>query len=63
MWLSTEAIVHLTEYSFFQILQQDKNLNLFFSVVRVHLAEHSDPFGHTRSIGRRLSMAELDYHS
>ena len=35
-------------------------MSLLFSVVRVHLAEQNDPFGHTRPIGRRLSMADLD---
>ena len=37
-----------------------KYFSTFFLVVRVHLAEQHDPFGHTRPIGRRLSMAALD---
>ena len=36
-------------------------MSLLFSVVRVHLVEHHEPFGHTRPIGRRLSMADLEY--
>ena len=28
---------------------------------RVHLAKQSDPFSHTRQIGRRLSVADKDH--
>ena len=52
-----EARVHVVESSWF-CLQYSK-VSLFFSVVRAHLAEQHDPCGHTRPIGRRLSMAGL----
>ena len=38
-------------------------MSLLFSVVRVHLANQNDPFGHTRPTDRRLSMADLEYTS
>ena len=43
-----------------QVVWQDKNVSLLFSVVRVHLTEQNDPLGHTLPIGQRLSMAALD---
>ena len=56
---NTEAHVHVVEISLF-ILTIQQNVSLFFSVVRAHLAEQHDLFGHTRPIGRRLSIAALD---
>ena len=53
---NTEAHVHVVEISLF-ILTIQQNVSLFFSVVRAHLAEQHDLFGHTRPIGRRLTMA------
>ena len=51
-WQKTEARVHSAIcISLFQIVWQDKNISLFFSVVTVHLAEKNDRFGHTRRIG------------
>ena len=43
------------------LLTKHQNVSLLFSVVRGHLAEQNNPFGHTRPIGRRLSMAGLDH--
>ena len=37
-----------------------KCVSTFFVVVRVHFAEQHGPFGHSRPIGRRLSMADPD---
>ena len=44
----------------FQVVRQDKNVSLLFSVVRVHLDDQNDRFGNTGRIGRRSSMAALD---
>mgnify|MGYP001798503638 CR=1 FL=1 len=38
-------------------------MSLLFSVVRVHLADQNDPFGHTPPTDLRLSMADLEYTS
>ena len=42
-WLNTKASVHLAEYSFFKFYNKRKKMYLIFSVVRVHLAEQSNP--------------------
>ena len=46
---------------FLILLTRQQNVSLLFSVVRVHLAEQDDPFGHSRPIGRRLSMAGMEH--
>ena len=59
----TEASVHLVEISliFYWFCWQEAKCVPIFSVARVHLAKPNDPFGHTRPIGRRFSMASLDH--
>ena len=44
----------------FQVVRQDKNVSLLFSVVSVHSDDQNDRFSNTRRIGRRSSMAALD---
>ena len=52
----------LVKFLYFLILlTRQRNVSLLFSVVRVHSAEQDDPFDHSRPIGRRLSMADLEY--
>ena len=58
MCLNTKASVHLAECSFFNFYYETQKVYLIYSVVRVHLAEQSDPFGHTWPMG----LADLDYN-
>ena len=55
-----DRILMLLKFIYF-VDNAAKYFSTFFLVVRVHLAEQHDPFGHTRPIGRRLSMAGLEY--
>ena len=43
MCLNTKASVHLAECSFFNFYYETQKVYLIYSVVRVHLAEQSNP--------------------